>query len=170
MTIDVYFKAGSAETYTRTLAQHDKGARLRLIGITLPETFEVHFSNRRDGGFATIVPGKNYSVGIPDAYLDSGDYVYAWIYVHAHKPGSGYDMNTEAEVLSLHTNIYEDEIVPGHAATIYRIIVPVMRRPAPVTVPSAEEEETYVMPGSDSDDIYEYTPDGENLIISLKTN
>ena len=87
MTIDAIFEAGSDLTYTRSVSQYDKGLRLRFLGISLPAEFEVHFSNQKEGGVATVVSGKNYNVGIPDAFVAKGEYIYAWVYTYGTKDG-----------------------------------------------------------------------------------
>ena len=156
MYIDAVFKDGDTITYTRTLSQYDKGVRLRFLGIPLPENFEVHYSNAKEGGVATTVAGKNYTAGIPDAYLASGEYVYAWIYLYGTTEAGSYTVDTENQMVIYdeHGGEYTDL---NKAATSYQIVIPVNRRPAPIKLPGTEEE------GS-----YEYNINGENLIITEK--
>ena len=107
MAVKAIFQNGSTRTFTKTLYQHDKGQILIFEGIELPETFEVHFSNDEYGGVSYAEKGKNSGVSIPDAYLATGEYVYAWLYAK----GS------------------EDE-----GETLYTVVMPVSKRPAPLPV------------------------------------
>lgn len=66
---------------TAPLYQYDYGQILKIEGITLPTTYQVHFSNDPTGTSTTSV-GNADGVEIPDVYLTSGDSVYAWLYLH----------------------------------------------------------------------------------------
>lgn len=61
--------------------QYDYGQILRFVGLDLPSTFEVHFSNDIFGESKTGI-GTDGDVVIPDEYLTTGDYIYAWVYLH----------------------------------------------------------------------------------------
>lgn len=66
---------------TRPLYRYDYGQVLQINGATLPETYEVHFSNSvRDE--AVTVTGNANGVEVPDACLMDGRPVYAWLYMH----------------------------------------------------------------------------------------
>ena len=69
------------EVKTAPLYQYDYGQILKIEGITLPNTYQVHFSNDPTGTSTTSV-GNAEGVEIPDVYLTSGDSVYAWLYLH----------------------------------------------------------------------------------------
>lgn len=101
--IEAVFPEGSTCAITSTLYQHDKGVSLIFSGIELDDSFEVHFSNQRRGGISSAVKGSDGSVKIPSVYLESGDYVYAWVYSRE---------------------------TAGVAATQYFITIPVEQRPA----------------------------------------
>jgi hypothetical protein len=122
------FKNGSKKVFTKSAHQFDKGQKLIVTGIALPETFEVHMSNDKDGGIAYSCKGSAEGVYIPDAMFASGDYVYIWLYaLSENKEGEsiGYDVNQEIE------SIQEIEVsgtVIHEGETIYEIVVPVMRR------------------------------------------
>ena len=81
MEIQAVFKDGSNKAYTQTVNQFDHKLSIHISGILLPEKFQAHFANSREGEIAAIVKGENYMVRIPDVYLQKGEYVYCWIYV-----------------------------------------------------------------------------------------
>ena len=66
---------------TDALYQFDRGQRLAFDDITLPETYEVLFSN---GVIKEAKPqiGSSEGVLIPDEYLISGCNIMVWIYLH----------------------------------------------------------------------------------------
>lgn len=75
----LYNDTGRART--RPLYRYDYGQVLKIYGTTLPETYEVHFSNSvRDE--AVTVTGNVNGVEVPDACLMDGRPVYAWLYMH----------------------------------------------------------------------------------------
>lgn len=74
--------SGGRRTRTEHLWQYDYGQVLRITGLELPETFEVHFSNTRDRGSAKTSIGTAEAVSIPDEYLTSGADIYAWVFLH----------------------------------------------------------------------------------------
>ena len=76
---------GLRSAQTRHLMQYDYGQVLQIIGLegTLPETFEVHFSNQKTGGSTITMVGTDGQVDIPDELLLTGADVYAWIVMHA---------------------------------------------------------------------------------------
>ena len=66
---------------TAPLYQYDYGQILNIEGLSLPSTFEVHFSN--DGGATTTTAvGSENQVTIPDTYLTSGNDIIGYIYLH----------------------------------------------------------------------------------------
>lgn len=66
---------------TPPLYQYDYGQILQIVGVDLPDAYEVHFSNEPHGQAITQI-GNADGVTIPDQYLLSGAYVYAWLYLH----------------------------------------------------------------------------------------
>lgn len=64
-----------------SLFQYDYGQRLILTGVTLPESYEVHFANAEDGNSKTSV-GDGTGVDVPDEFLLTGDTVYVWLFLH----------------------------------------------------------------------------------------
>lgn len=91
------------EIKARPLWQYDYGQKMQFVGIELPETYEVHFSNTPHGEATTSI-GDTSGVDIPDIYLTTGQPVYAWIFLH----------NGESD-----------------GATEYMVTIPVKRRAKP---------------------------------------
>ena len=134
MTVDVVFTNGASKVYTKSLSQFDRGVRLRFLGVSLPETFKVHFSNSPDTGVAMVVDGENYVAPIPDAYFVTGEYIHAWLYVLGTKAVHSYSLDDDILQASS-----EMEIVPDDAKSnsIVEVVIPINRRPAPLTVPDS---------------------------------
>ena len=83
-TIYVYFKGKHLIT-SKSQYQYNHGQFLYFADLDLPQTFEVHFSNR-DRGDSKPQVGSNKLVEIPDEYYWSGALmIYAWIYLHTGK-------------------------------------------------------------------------------------
>ena len=59
----------------------DYGTKLELIGIDLPQTYEVHFSKSVTED-AYRVLGDASGVVVPDVLLDTDGMLYGWLYVH----------------------------------------------------------------------------------------
>ena len=74
--------AGRRSARTRAVYQYDYGMILKPIGLELPSTYEVHFGASATGPTTTQL-GNADGVEIPDAYLQSGSSVYAYIYLHS---------------------------------------------------------------------------------------
>ena len=81
MNVTNAYMAGKRVGQTSPLYQYDYGQILKIVGIDLPEAYEVHFSNQPHGTATTQIGNAN-GVTIPDTYLTSGNPVYAWIYLH----------------------------------------------------------------------------------------
>lgn len=103
------FRNGSDKCYTKSLHQFDKKQRLIFTGIELPESFEVHFSIYKDGGIGTAHGAGPEGVMIPDEYLETGEYIYAWLY-------------------------FTEENQPGKGTTTYSVVIPVIKRSSAVPV------------------------------------
>ena len=63
--------------------QYDYGLELHFSGADLPEYFQVHFSNTDESGTATTAIGSSDAVVVPSQYLQSGNTIYAWLYLHS---------------------------------------------------------------------------------------
>lgn len=75
----LYNDTGRART--RPLYRYDYGQVLQINGATLPETYEVHFSNSVNEESVTVTGDAN-GVAIPDVCLIDGRPVYAWLFMH----------------------------------------------------------------------------------------
>ena len=89
MKLEAKIYESNSMTYTKSLHQHDKNVTLVFDGVDLPEKFEVHFANERDGGVSIVCEGSDSGVLIPDALLSTGAYVYAWVYDTGEVSGKG---------------------------------------------------------------------------------
>lgn len=67
--------------FTDSLFQYDYGQELKIDGLELPDTFEVHFSKELHGNSTTSLYTDG-TVVIPDIYLTTSGKLYAWIYLH----------------------------------------------------------------------------------------
>lgn len=69
------------KTTTRKLYQYDYGIVLQIVGIALPEIYEVHFCNYLDTA-TEVVTGTSEGVQIPNRLLETGKNIIAYIYLH----------------------------------------------------------------------------------------
>ena len=100
------FKEGKSDVvYTKTSYQHNRGVKLRISGIALPEKYQVHFANSEDSGVAASLWVSGSDVSIPDAYFDSGEYIHIWI---AFAKDGKY----------------------ANVQSMYKVIIPIEKRPA----------------------------------------
>ena len=152
MSIIAEFKNGSTKTYTKSLYQHDKGQILEIVGADLPETFEVHFSNDKNYGSAVIVTGENNRAPIPNAYLATGNYVYAWIHDQHDITCYKSDYSVNDEILS---EEQYDHVTYTRGTTLYEITIPVIKRAIEIRMP---------LPGI-GDPSKEYTIENGSLVI-----
>lgn len=79
-----HFPKGCHEIITDPLYQYDYGQILKVTieGEELPEAYEVDFSNERINGETTTQIGNDNGVTVPDIYLTTGKYVFAFIMLH----------------------------------------------------------------------------------------
>ena len=107
----------SGQTFAKAspgLWQWNRGQVLMIEGIELPTVFKIHFSNSPAVGTSKARVGSASGTQIPNEYLESGKTVYAFFWLS------------------------ESESV---AETLYRIDIPVAKRPEPTDEePSLEEE------------------------------
>lgn len=115
--ITVYFLGGSRRYLVQSsLYQYDYGQTLKIEGLELPAAYEVHFSNSEEGTSITMI-GTTDGVDIPDSLLQSGDPIFAYIFLH--------DGEDDGE-------------------TVRKIKIPVKARPAYDTEVPTEEEKTAI--------------------------
>jgi hypothetical protein len=106
-------------TVDTPLYQYDYGQILKFEGLDLPDAYEVHFSNTSSasGTAKTQIGTAEDGVNIPDEYLQTGKYLYAYIYLHAG----------------------EDD-----GETVYTVIIPVRKRPAIDPTPVTPQEQSVI--------------------------
>ena len=69
-------------TVARMLYQYDYGQTILFDGLDLPMAYEVHFANSEfKGETKTSIGGADGAI-IPDEYLETGEPIYAWVYLH----------------------------------------------------------------------------------------
>ena len=74
---------GRRYAVTAKRTRTDYGQQFEFVDITLPETFEVIFSNSAtSAGTGKKMIGSNQRCLIPDEYLKTGQPIYAWVLVH----------------------------------------------------------------------------------------
>ena len=101
---------------SKPLYQYDYGQKLKFIDLTLPQAYEVHFSNY-EKGTANVMVATSNEIDIPDVYLQTGLNIYVWVY--------------------LHTGANDGE-------TEYQIIIPVIRRAAILDEQPTEQQESAI--------------------------
>lgn len=69
-------------TSTEAVFQYDYGQILIFPDLELPEAYEVHFSNERYNGSTVTQIGSADGVTVPDALLQTGKPVYAFVFLH----------------------------------------------------------------------------------------
>ena len=104
------------ETTTEKRYQYDYGQRLKITGATLPDPYEVHFSNRLTGG-AIVMLGDSEGVDIPNELMATGLEVYAWTFIH------------EGE---------------GSGQTILKATIPIIKRAMPTEEQPTPEQESLI--------------------------
>ena len=112
--ITAKFCSGSTQTWTDEAWQYDYGQVLQFDGLTLPDAYEVHFSNTPMSGETITQIGGADGVTVPDQFFTGGETIYAWVYLHEG----------------------EDD-----GETVYMVTIPVKKRPQPSDdIPTPEEQ------------------------------
>ena len=101
--LNVRFTCCTDNIKTDPLYQYDYGQQITFSGITLPDTYEVHFA-KGESGSATVVIADGDTVDIPDALLTLPGSVHVYIYLHT---------------------------TDDDGETVYHCIIPVIRRAQP---------------------------------------
>lgn len=106
-------------TVDKPLYQYDYGQILTFEGLDLPDAYEVHFSNTSNasGTAKTQIGTADDGVNIPDEYLVTGSYVYAFVYLHTG----------------------EDD-----GETEYTVTIPVRKRPSIIPEPVTPQEQSVI--------------------------
>lgn len=106
--------------YTPTLFQYDYGQILKIEGVELPDTFQAHFCNVSDPSTKTVL-GSDNQVSIPDEYLDTGEDILCFIYLHTGEE----DGETEYKILipvTARQSITNEEPTPEEQSLIDQLV------------------------------------------------
>jgi len=106
---------GERVTEAPQLYQYDYGQTLVFDDITLPETYEVFFSNNVVQT-ATVAIGTSEGVQIPDYYLTTGKNVLAWIFLHEGESDGETEYVVRIPVRP--RSYYSDEEIPPEEQSI----------------------------------------------------
>lgn len=117
--LKVAFK-GQTSIKARPLYQYDYGQVLKFVDLTLPEAYEVHFSNYERGTSTTTVATSN-EVNIPDTYLQTGRSIYVWLYLHTGNNDGETEYHIEIPVIE-RAAISNDTPTPVEEDTISQTI------------------------------------------------
>lgn len=80
--LEVTFAEGQTFVTATRLWQGDYGQILKILGLDLPDYYEMHFASSKDGTPETQV-GTPDGVSIPNKFLRNNGYIYAWVFLHA---------------------------------------------------------------------------------------
>lgn len=114
--LEAHCDSEASVTHTKSLSQHDRHVRLIITGLDLPAKYGVDFANSREGGIAVSRTGTAEGVMIPDAFLSTGKYVYAFVKIPVGDNGR---------------------------VTVHTIVIPVMPKPVPVLMQINEQPDTF---------------------------
>lgn len=106
-TITATFTCGTFTATSDEVYQWDYGQVLLISGLELPDSVEVHFTDKLDGTTTTqigVTENGITRVFVPDIYLTSGRDVYAYLFLH---------------------------VGTDDGETVYHIRIPVKSRPQP---------------------------------------
>lgn len=105
---------------TSPVYQYDYGLVLKINGIDLPDVYEVHFSNLEFSGESETSIGNSEGVEIPNTYLTSGKYIYAWLFLHTGENDGEVEFKIEIPVRKRAKP--NDEYTPEQETVIERAI------------------------------------------------
>lgn len=105
---------------TSPVYQYDYGLVLKINGIDLPDVYEVHFSNLEFSGESETSIGNSEGVEIPNTYLTSGEYIYAWLFLHTGENDGEVEFKIEIPVRKRAKP--NDEYTPEQETVIERAI------------------------------------------------
>ena len=94
---------------TAPLYQYDYGQVLKFEGVSLPDAYEVHFSNQDIQGTAKAQIGTADGVEIPDEYLLSGEPIYVWVFLHTGESDGETEYKT---VIPVHKRAQKENAEP----------------------------------------------------------
>lgn len=98
--VKAIFSGGCTQiTAAEALWQWDQGQILQIVGLDLPDAYQVEFSNQPVRGAAAPMIGGVGGVEIPDVYLTTGRDIYAFVVLHSGET----DRETEYRI-TIHVN------------------------------------------------------------------
>lgn len=160
MAIIAAFGNGATKTYTKSVHQFDKGQKLVITGVELPSRFEVHISNDKNGGIASSYAGSLEGTLIPDAYFMSGEYVYIWVYGRQEEEVPTYHYQDDEQEESDPSEGDDEPVTIESCSTVYEIVIPVIPRPAQLSVITASSL-------SPTNQVIGYTVDDNGALIPV---
>ena len=98
-------------TIAEPITRVDYGLRLKIKGISLPDTYEVDFSKSEEGGESVTVIGNADGAEIPLFLIKTGKDIYAWLYW----VGEGYGKRVKKIMIPNDAGPERTDIVPEPA-------------------------------------------------------
>ena len=98
------------------LYQYNYGMKLKIVGVDLPDAYEVDFANDISGQSITQIGGAD-GVTIPSQFFTPGQAIYAWLRVHP-TADSGVTIATIVIPISPRATITDDEPTPEEQSAI----------------------------------------------------
>lgn len=98
------------------LYQYNYGMKLKIVGVDLPDAYQVDFSNDIGGTSITQVGGAD-GVTIPSQFFVPGQAIYCWLRVHPTQD-SGVTTATIVIPISPRATITDDEPTPEEQSAI----------------------------------------------------
>lgn len=111
----------SREVKTNPVWRIDKGMQLRITGLDLPDYYQVHFANTPVQGEAKPVLASSNIVDIPDEYFQTGNDIYAWVYL-TPADGVAYTVRMVTIPVKARPDISGDEPTPVEESIIDQAI------------------------------------------------
>lgn len=112
--IHVSFKKGT-KAVAKEQFQYNYGEKLIFDDVDLPEYYEVHFANAKNGDAKKVIGDATGAI-IPQEYFKPGQIIYAWVFFSNETSGK----------------------------TVYEIVIPIARRAKPTDEPITPEEKSVV--------------------------
>ena len=131
---------------TQALHQYDTGTGIKITGLSLPETYEVQFSNYEVESTAITMIGDENGVDIPNELLETGYTIYAWIYLHAT---TGNGMTKYTMEIPVVKRAKPEEYEPSGVSP-WEDVVRTLTDLAQATEKSATKAESYAVGGTGS--------------------
>lgn len=119
--ITAAFDGTSESVRTAPVWRISRGMLLRITGLELPDYYQVHFGLSPVHGEAKAVLATSDTVEIPDEYLQSGGYIYAWVYVTPEEDVA-YTIGMITIPVMARPELSDDEPTPEQASIVDQAI------------------------------------------------